>query len=328
MLFVQAFNRARNNTDGREVREGHQEDGDNAFSAWREGRGDFLQIHHRHEFVGNQFGRHDTSYLQRFTGRYAHYPCDRVEDVTQNALEGDAVTEPTGNRCEQRVQRRDQRDEADQHRRDDNRHFKTCQNVLAQHFEETLAFMQVRHLNIFFAGINGIGVDQRQYDKGAEHVQNQRCDHIFRVQHGHIRAHNRHGNGRHRRCSHGVHAVTGHFAEDIFISDKVLRLAEDQRADGVKRFQFAHTVYFGQQETNSADDHWQNTDMLKNTDQRGNKDDRAQYFQEEERQTLIVHTAEDEVCPFVGKSEQFFKHLGETFYEAKANIRIQEEPGQ
>lgn len=64
LLFVQAFNRARNNTDGREVREGHQEDGDNAFSAWREGRGDFLQIHHRHEFVGNQFGRHDTSYLQ------------------------------------------------------------------------------------------------------------------------------------------------------------------------------------------------------------------------------------------------------------------------
>lgn len=71
LLFVQAFNRARNNTDGREVREGHQEDGDNAFSAWREGSGDFLQIHHRHEFVGNQFGRHDTSYLQRFTGRYA-----------------------------------------------------------------------------------------------------------------------------------------------------------------------------------------------------------------------------------------------------------------
>ncbi len=26
--------------------------------------------------------------------------------------------------------------------------------------------------------------------------------------------------------------------------------------------------------------------MLKNTDQRGNKDDRAQYFQEEERQNL------------------------------------------
>ncbi|MNI60655.1 hypothetical protein D3C73_1158840 [compost metagenome] len=68
--------------------------------------------------------------------------------------------------------------------------------------------------------------------------------------------------------------------------------------------------------------------MLQNTDQGGNEDDWAQYFQEEECQTFIVHAAEDKVCPFISKTEQFFKHLGEAFHEAQPDIRIQEEPRQ
>ena len=66
--------------------------------------------------------------------------------------------------------------------------------------------------------------------------------------------------------------------------------------------------------------------MLKDTDQGRDEDDRAEYLQEEEGQTLIVHTAKDEVCPFVGKSEQFFEHFGEAFHEAEAYVGVQEEP--
>ena len=172
--------------------------------------------------------------------RNTHHPGNRIEDVAQNTLEGD-----TQHRGEQGVQRRDQRNEADQHGGNDNRHFETGQNVLAQHFEEALAFVQVGHLDVLFAGVNAVWVDQRQHDKGAEHVQNQRSDNIFWLQHGHIRAHDRHGNGRHCGCRHGVHAVTRHFAENIFIRDEVLRLTEDQGTDGVERLQLAHAVDFG-----------------------------------------------------------------------------------
>ncbi|QUI98231.1 hypothetical protein KCP74_13205 [Salmonella enterica subsp. enterica] len=59
----------------------------------------------------------------------------------------------------------------------------------------------------------------------------------------------------------------------VFISDKVQIGRRIKGADGVKDSSLPHTVYFGQQKTNSADDHWQNADMPKNTDQRGNKDD-------------------------------------------------------
>ena len=68
--------------------------------------------------------------------------------------------------------------------------------------------------------------------------------------------------------------------------------------------------------------------MLQNTDQRGNEDDRAQNLKEEEGQTFVVHAAEHEVCPFVGKAEKFFKHLGEAFHKTQTNIGVQEEPGQ
>lgn len=68
--------------------------------------------------------------------------------------------------------------------------------------------------------------------------------------------------------------------------------------------------------------------MLQNTDQRGNEDDRAKHFQEEECGAFIVHAAEDKVCSFISESEKFLKHLGEASHEAQTNIRVQEEPCQ
>ena len=68
--------------------------------------------------------------------------------------------------------------------------------------------------------------------------------------------------------------------------------------------------------------------MLQNTNQRGNEDDRAQNFQEEESQAFVVHVAEDKVCPFIGKAEEFFEHLGEALHKTQTNVRVQEEPGQ
>lgn len=143
LFFVQVFNCICNNIDGREVCEGYQEDGDNIFSVWREGRGDFLQIYYCYEFVGNQFGCYDIFYLQCFIGWYVYYLCDWVEDVIQNVLEGDVVVELIGNCCEQCVQCCDQCDEVDQYCCDDNCYFKICQNVFVQYFEEILVFMQV-----------------------------------------------------------------------------------------------------------------------------------------------------------------------------------------
>ncbi len=80
--------------------------------------------------------------------------------------------------------------------------------------------MDILQLQILFA-VDAVRVDQRQHDKGAEHVKHQRGDHILRLQHGHIGANDRHGNGRHRGCGHSVHAALRHFAEDILIGDKV-----------------------------------------------------------------------------------------------------------
>ncbi|GCY75728.1 hypothetical protein HmCmsJML096_01877 [Escherichia coli] len=266
--------------------------------------------------------------MQCFTGRNTHHPCNRIEDVAQDALEGDAVAKPASHGGKQCVQRGDQGDKADQHRGNDNGNLETCQNVFTQHFEEALTFVQVGHLNIFFTGINTVRVDQRQHDKGAEHVQYQRRNDVFRLQHGHVCTNDGHRHGGHRRCCHGVHTIAGDFAEDIFIGNKVFRLTQNQGADGVKGFQFAHAVDFGEQETNCADNHRQYANMLENTDQRRDKDDWAQHFQEEECQALIIHATKDEVSPFVGKSEQFFEHFGEAFHEAQTNVGVQEEPRQ
>ena len=81
--------------------------------------------------------------------------------------------------------------------------------------------MQVGHLQVFFAFFDAIRVNQRQDNKGTEHVEHQRSYDIFRLQHRHVGADDRHGDGRHRGRSHGVHPVARHFAQNIFIGDKV-----------------------------------------------------------------------------------------------------------
>ena len=68
--------------------------------------------------------------------------------------------------------------------------------------------------------------------------------------------------------------------------------------------------------------------MLQNPDQRRDKDDRAENFQEEESQAFVIHIAENKVCPFVCKAEKFFEHLGEAFHKTQTDIRVQEEPCQ
>ncbi len=50
-----------------------EEDRDNAFRARGERRGNFLQIHHGDEFIGDQFGSHNTAHLQRFACRHTHH---------------------------------------------------------------------------------------------------------------------------------------------------------------------------------------------------------------------------------------------------------------
>lgn len=75
----------------------------------------FLQIHHGDEFVRNQLGCHNTTYLQRFACRYAHDPRHRIEDIAEDPLEGDAIAKPAGNGGEQGVQRGDQGNKANQH---------------------------------------------------------------------------------------------------------------------------------------------------------------------------------------------------------------------
>ncbi len=93
-------------------------------------RGDFLQIHHGDEFVGDQLVAiyYCPPAALRLAGTPS--PATRVEDTAEGSLEGDAVAEPAGHGGEQGVQGRDQCDEADQHRRHDNRDFKARQNVL------------------------------------------------------------------------------------------------------------------------------------------------------------------------------------------------------
>ena len=43
---------------------------------------------------------------------------------------------------------------------------------------------------------------------------------------------------------------------------------------------------------------------------------------------LDRHFAEDEVCPFVGKSEQFSNISEKPFTKPSTHVRVQEEPGK
>ncbi|MFI3411383.1 hypothetical protein V5G94_25365, partial [Citrobacter braakii] len=71
------------------------------------------------------------------------------------------------------------------------------------------------------------------------------------------------------------------------------------------------------QETNRADDYRQYADMLQNTDQGGDEDDRAKHFQEEECQAFIVLSL---INPYrVDASEENIQmsnlHEGQSFFE-------------
>ena len=103
--------------------------------------------------------------------------------------------------------------------------------------------MQFFELNIRFR-FRARRVDDREDNKGAEHVENQRRDDIFGVEHGHIRPDNRQGDRRHGRGRHGEQTTRGEIAQHAFVGNEVFRLAEDQRAHRVKGFQLAHTVQF------------------------------------------------------------------------------------
>lgn len=228
LMFVQALDRTGHDTDGREVGEGHQEHRQDPQAARRQFGRHFLQLHHCHELVGNQLGGHDAANLQGFVLRNAHDPGERIEEVAEDFLEAQAE-----DGAEHTVERGDQGDEADQHRGNDNRYFEAGQDIFTQHFEEALAFVQVAEVQLFFF-IGVVRVDQRQHDKGAEHVQYQRRHHELGVQHGHVGADDGHGHRRHRGRRHGVHALFRHLAQDILVGDEVFGLAEDQRTDGVE----------------------------------------------------------------------------------------------
>lgn len=322
LLLVQSFDGAGDDADGGEVGERHQEHRQNAQPARRQLRRDLLQFNHRHEFVGYQFGRHDAARLQGFFRRDADQPGQRIEHVAEDLLEADAE-----HRREQRIDGGDQRDKADQHRRDDHRNLEAGQNVLAQHFEEALIFMQFVQLQLRLV-FNLIRVDDRQDDEGAEHIKDQRRHHVLRVDHRHVGADDGERNRRHGGRGHGVHAARRDIADDAFIGDKVLRLPQHQRADGVERFQLAHAVDLGQQGADQADDQRQDAEMLQNADQGGNKDDRAQNAEEDERQTILAHAAEHELRSLGCVGEQGVEEAGDVFDHAEPAGGVQEEIGQ
>ena len=92
-----------------------------------------------------------------------------------------------------------------------------------------------------FTGINTVRIDQRQHDKGAEHVQYQRSNDVFRFQQWSLYAPTMDIDTVDIAVAAMVYIrFTGDFAEDIFIGNKVFRLTQNQGADGVKGFQFAH----------------------------------------------------------------------------------------
>ena len=144
-----------------------------------------MQLNHRHKFVSDQFGGHDAAGVQRIAQRDADKPGQRIKDVAEDLLEAE-----TKQGSEQRVNGADQGDKADQHRQNNHRHFKAGQNIFPEHFKETLRFVQLLQL-YFLLAARPRRVNHRQHDKGTEHIQDQRRDDIFGIQHGHIGADNR-----------------------------------------------------------------------------------------------------------------------------------------
>ena len=65
-------------------------------------------------------------------------------------------------------------------------------------------------------------VNDRQHNKGAEHIQDQRGNDVFRVEHTHISADDGERHRRHRGGRHGEQAAGREIAEHAFIGNKVL----------------------------------------------------------------------------------------------------------
>ncbi len=68
--------------------------------------------------------------------------------------------------------------------------------------------------------------------------------------------------------------------------------------------------------------------MLQNADQRRDKDDRAEYIQEEECEAFIAHVTKHKVSALRSIFEQMVKQPGKAFHKAKTRFRVKEEPGQ
>ncbi len=307
------------------------EDGDNAFSAWRGQRrfsADPANV--TTNSLETSFGRHNDTLPAALHWTVRPLPMRPGRRCNRMPRKGDAQPNQPVTVANSAFSAAIRRDEADRASRDDNRHFK---NLPGMYFRPAFRRNFGLHAGstseyFFFAGISDIGVDQRQNDikvlnmfrtsaattylKGSSMVIYAPTIDMEAV--GSTSRNRRHG------CTI---RLRGHFAEDIFISDKVLRLAEDQRADGVKRLSLPIPFTFGQQETSGADDHWRTRICFEEYRQRGNKDDRAQYFQEEEtpnldrsycqRRSLCTSLANRAVFPTSRRNLQ-----------AKANIRVQE----
>ncbi|MNY08422.1 hypothetical protein D3C86_1412770 [compost metagenome] len=257
-----------------------------------------MQLDHCHKFIRHQFGRHNAARIQRITQRNTHQPRQGIKHIAEDLLEAHAKYAG-----EQGVDRANKGNKANQHRQNNHRDFKTGQNILAQHFKETLRFVQLFQFDFRF-GFRACRVDDRQNNKGAEHIEDQRRDHIFRIQHAHIRADNGQRNGRHRCGRHSEQASRGEIAQHAFVSNKVFRLAQNQRTDGVKGFQLPHTIHFGQQRADDANKNRQNSPVLENTNQGRDENNRAEYAKENECQPFFAHPAKDKIGAFSGKFQQ------------------------
>lgn len=177
--------------------------------------------------------------------------------------------------------------------------------------EETLALHAGSTSEYFLRWqLNDIGlINARQNDKGAEHVPEEPAPrHIFRVQHSlYARAIDMETVGI------AVAAMVYMRLRDILPRDIFIAVSSQTgRGSGgsVKKTQFAHTVYFGQQKTNSADDHWQRPPGYAEEYQIS-MNDRATH-QEEERQASFI-LPKTKFVASLAKSEQFQTSPEETF---------------
>ncbi len=235
---------------------------------------------------------------------------------------------------EQVVDEGDQGDEAHQHGTHDHRHGETGHDVLAQHLEEVLFLRGVvlvtlgQRLGVGHGIVRLIGVDERQHDEGAEHVEHQGGHHVARLDQLHVGTDDGHGDGGHGGGGQGVHLLLVQVRQYVLERDEVLGLADDHGADGVEGFQLAHAVDLGQHGTDAADHQRQQTDVLQDADQHGDEDDGHQHHQEEGEGPFIDQAAEHEVGPLLGKLHQLGEAGGKATHYRQTHFGVQHEPGQ